>query len=105
MTFHTGRKSRNYRLKNGRRLISVVLVFAAALLALCAVTRTEVNAQDSAELLRIVVRPGDTLWDIAGEYGRGGQIDIRRFIHQIRKTNNLMTSDLTPGQVLYIPGK
>lgn len=105
MTFHTGRKSRNYRLKNGRRLISVVLVFAAALMFLCAVNRTEVNAQDSTGLLRIVVRPGDTLWDIAEEYNRDGQIDIRRFIHQIKKDNNLMTSGLTPGQVLYIPGK
>lgn len=102
----SGRMSRHYRLKNGKRLISVFLVFAAALLFLCAVTRTEVNAQGDTEALRIVVKPGDTLWNIAAKYnGDDGRVDIRRFIHQIKTENNLKTCALTPGQVLYIPGK
>lgn len=94
---------KRYRLKNGKRLISATLIFIAALMFLCTLAKTEVSAQDAADSIRVVVQPGDSLWIIAGEYNRDGRIDIRQFIYQIKKANGLLTSVLTPGQILVIP--
>jgi LysM repeat protein len=51
---------------------------------------------------KITVCSGDTLWTIASEnIGSGG--DIREFVYNIRKVNNLDSAIITPGQELLIP--
>lgn len=50
----------------------------------------------------ITVHTGDTLWDIAGEWG-GRDEDIREVILRIQKENNLTGSSLAVGQQLVIP--
>jgi len=98
-------KRKVYRLKDGKRLLSVVLIFVAALVFLCTLARTVVNAQTAAEPLRVIVQPGDSLWSIADAHNHDGQVDIRQYIYQIKEVNNLSTSSLEPGQVLIIPAK
>jgi nucleoid-associated protein YgaU len=49
-----------------------------------------------------VVKPGDTLWSIAGHYYGG---DLRRGVWDIEQRNDLGASVLlTPGQRLVVPG-
>lgn len=49
-----------------------------------------------------VVRPGDTLWEIArGMVGPEG--DPRPLVHDIREANGMATSDLEAGSRLLIP--
>ena len=50
----------------------------------------------------ITVHTGDTLWDIAAEWG-GRDEDIREVILRIQKENNLTGSNLAVGQQLVIP--
>jgi LysM repeat protein len=50
----------------------------------------------------ITVHTGDTLWDIAAEWG-GRDEDVREVILRIQKENNLTGSDLAVGQQLVIP--
>ena len=50
----------------------------------------------------ITVHTGDTLWDIAAEWG-GRDEDIREVILRIQKENNLTGSNLSVGQQLVIP--
>ena len=50
----------------------------------------------------ITVHTGDTLWDIAAEWG-GRDEDIREVILRIQKENKLSGSDLAVGQRLVIP--
>ena len=50
----------------------------------------------------ITVHTGDTLWDIAAEWG-GRDEDVREVILRIQKENNLTGSDLAVGQQLIIP--
>ena len=50
----------------------------------------------------ITVHTGDTLWDIAAEWG-GRDDDIREVILRIQKENNLTGSNLSVGQQLVIP--
>ena len=50
----------------------------------------------------ITIHTGDTLWDIAAEWG-GRDEDIREVILRIQKENNLTGSNLAVGQQLVIP--
>lgn len=49
-----------------------------------------------------VVRPGDTLWEIASTHVGDGE-DVRFVVEAIRERSGLTTSDLQVGQVLLIP--
>ncbi len=52
--------------------------------------------------LEYIVKPGDTLWDIAKEHSAGKR-DIRRYIYDIMQKNGMEHPDIMPGQVLVIP--
>lgn len=49
----------------------------------------------------VVVRRGDTLWDIARRVNPG--TDPRKTIYEIKKLNQLDSVNLQPGQILLIP--
>lgn len=49
----------------------------------------------------ITVDSGDTLWGVASEVD--SDQEIRVLISQIAELNDLDTSELQPGQVLYVP--
>jgi nucleoid-associated protein YgaU len=46
------------------------------------------------------VRPGDTLWSIAGAHYGG---DPRQAVWRLRRENGLSGSEIRPGQVLRLP--
>jgi len=48
----------------------------------------------------VTVRPGDTLWSIAGEVAPGR--DPRQVVQRLREVNHLSTVALTPGQTLKV---
>lgn len=50
----------------------------------------------------VVVRPGDTLWEIASGVA-GPDEDLRRVIYRIQEENGLESAMLRPGQVLRLP--
>jgi len=49
----------------------------------------------------ITIRSGDTLWDIAGEHKKDG--DIRSYIYEIKKINKMADGSIYEGDVLKIP--
>jgi hypothetical protein len=51
---------------------------------------------------RYVVRPGDTLWELATERFGG---DPREGVWEIRQRNELAGALLEPGTVLYLPAR
>lgn len=53
------------------------------------------------EYKSITVRQGDTLWNIAAQYR--GETEIREYIYQIKKLNNLDNATIYPGQKLDLP--
>lgn len=52
--------------------------------------------------IEIVVKKGDTLWQIAKEH-LPEDYDIRKMIHQIREVNNMEVADIYPGDLVKIP--
>lgn len=88
------------RCKNRKR-IGLFLVIAAMMTAFILTTGSAFSAGESADTIQIVVRQGDTLWDIAREH-TGGR-DLRRVVWEMRKMNELDDVFIQPGQVLLVP--
>lgn len=49
----------------------------------------------------VTVRIGDTLWSIAEEYSGAG--DVRSFVYELKKHNNLKSANLSVGQQILVP--
>ena len=75
---------------------SLVLLALAAVLALAAPRPSSGAGGEE----RYVVRPGDTLWELAADRFGG---DPRKGIWEIRERNDLAGALLVPGTVLYLP--
>lgn len=50
----------------------------------------------------VIVKTGDTLWDIASKYV-DAKTDIRMFIYDISVVNEIQNGQLIPGQEILIP--
>ena len=75
-----------------------VLALLAALAALVLVAARPSSGSGPEE--RYVVRPGDTLWELAAERYGG---DPREGVWRIRERNGLRGSSLPTGAILYLP--
>lgn len=86
--------------KNKARIIILIITLAIISVPLI------VKAQGTKEskYITVIVRSGDTLWDIASEY-TGNNKDVRETIYNIKKANNLDDVIIMPGQELIIPVK
>ncbi|MCM1494240.1 MAG: LysM peptidoglycan-binding domain-containing protein [Bacteroides sp.] len=65
------------------------------------------NAQTEHETTKyfttIEVKAGDTLWDIAQEYGTVGYADTEAYLDEIRSINHIIGDEITSGCYLTIP--
>lgn len=77
-------------------LCILAITAASAVLGL-----SNVKGMTAQQYIRIQVKPGDTLWCLAGEYMPN--TDIRKSINVISEINDTSASELYAGQVLKIP--
>ena len=93
---------RRYFLKNKRRFVFSVAAMVM-LLTLIFSTIIANSAYGCKERTYKVIRVcnGDTLWDIAEKYNKSD--DIRKYIYEIKKANNLFSSEIHAGEHLLIP--
>jgi nucleoid-associated protein YgaU len=90
------------RRRKGNRRIRIILGVLALTLLLGLAWNSLAMAQAEPPLVyKVVVKPGETLWSIAADYCQGE--DPRPLIYAIRKTNQLDSADIFPGQVIVIP--
>jgi len=54
------------------------------------------------EYKSVYIKEGDTLWNISKEY-LIGDMDIRQYIDEVIKYNNLESALIKPGQVILMP--
>lgn len=84
-------------------------IIAFAILVFVAITKVCINVVFGAtetsdaiiETEDYVVCDGDTLWSIATEYKQEKQ-DIREYVYQLRKLNNIDNCIIYPGQTIKI---
>lgn len=90
---------RRYVLKNKKRFFSIIIVLAVLLSSIflaSSVYGYEIKQYDT-----ITIESGDTLWEIAHRYNNGG--DVRKVILEIKKANNMKSSEIFAGEELIVP--
>ena len=86
--------------KKGKRCLLFVLI--AILLTVVTALSIGASASDEdREYISHIVQPEDTLWELAEEYGPEG--DIRKTIYDIKRLNQLDSSELIVGTRILIP--
>lgn len=66
------------------------------------VVKSSASGTMQTEFKQVVVKKGDTIWQIAKE-NKGSNSDMEEAIYKIRKINNLKNPHLHPGQMLNVP--
>ena len=96
--------SKKYRVKSKFRFtlfltvsILCVIIAGSTLLGL-----NNANASSMNQYYAVKVSVGDTLWDIAEEYGPEYQ-DVRKTVDEICQLNEMEASDLTVGEHILVP--
>lgn len=91
--------NRRYVLKNRKRFYIFIMTLAVifSFIALAAAA----NGADFDEYETVVVKRGDTLWDLAERYCNG--TDIRKYIDIVKSVNGLTESIIYEGDVLRMP--
>lgn len=84
------------------RCFLFILAIGLVIIFFCNVISVSAYAKDYNEMQQIVVRDGDTLWNIV-EAHCDYNGDIRSVIHEVKQINCLKSSEIFAGQVLYLP--
>jgi len=88
-------------LKIKKARLIFVLFTAIIILGLFITSFQRVSAANQDDFITIIVKDGDTLWNIAQKHTTGK--DIRKAIYEIEKLNNIKKSIIYTGQQLKIP--
>lgn len=88
------------RIQSFGLLVAAVSIAAVLLIMSHGFSKTLIPTE--VEYKEVVVRNGDTLWQIAAQH-RGADTDTRRMIDRIRDINDLSSAVVKPGQVLKVP--
>ncbi|MGM0445780.1 MAG: cell division suppressor protein YneA [Bacillota bacterium] len=88
--------------KSNKKLFAVITVIIVLTITL--ITLYTINGLTEKEVYykNIEIKNGQTLWKIV-EKEFGNDTNIRKYVYQIKKINNLENSNIRPGQVLKIP--
>lgn len=89
---------KRYVLRNKRGFFVFVLFILMSLTAVISATSTYGYQEPSYKI--ITVRRGDTLWNIAEDYNKRG--DIRKYIYDIMDLNNLEGCQIIEGMELKV---
>lgn len=86
------------------KLFKKILVLSILCVILIPLTSKALSPSSASKVSysKITVCSGDTLWTIASENIRNND-DIREFVYNIKKINNLNSAIINPGQELLIP--
>ncbi|MDP3387467.1 MAG: LysM peptidoglycan-binding domain-containing protein [Eubacteriales bacterium] len=88
----------NYKRFRSFVMVSAILAVLTASVLIYNITAFSVNCNT---FIEIPVRDGDTIWNIAREYGTSDS--IRQDVYTIMKLNNIEDGMIYPGQVIIVP--
>ena len=94
---------RSKRIKKYNRLVVNILFILSVLFILSLFTNFNL-ANKQIKTNEIIVQNEDTIWNLAKNACKDkDNINIQNVVIEIKKINNLTSSDIYVGQVLYIP--
>lgn len=90
------------KIVNKKRFINSIGMLAIIIFLIIILINTCTNKPEYTETYKtIYISENETLWSIAEEYKRSNQ-DIRDYIYEIRKLNNMESAAIYEGQELTI---
>ena len=95
---------KHYKIVSTPRFITFLVICALVIIyATAAVTgASDVQGLTEQKYTTVAVCEGDTLWDIAREYG-APETDVRDTIDEICNINSITASSLKPGDIILVP--
>jgi len=95
---------KSYKIKNKFRFITflTVVMLITAFSANALLGLGDAAGSDKVEYVSVKVEEGDTLWELAKEYGPSN-VDVRRLVYEVEKLNSIDASSLQSGMVIEIP--
>lgn len=92
-----------YKVVNYKRFRSFVMISAilAVLTASVLIYNITAFSLNNNTYMEIPVRDGDTIWNIAKQYGTSDS--IRHDVYRIMELNNIEDGMIYPGQVIIVP--
>ncbi|MDD2190130.1 MAG: LysM peptidoglycan-binding domain-containing protein [Eubacteriales bacterium] len=96
--------NKKYRIKSKIRF---TLFMTIAMLVIFSSVGTIIGVNNAESMTKtayseIIVQTGDTLWDLALEFGPDYK-DTREIVYEICMINNITAESIYPGQVILIP--
>lgn len=88
------------RIVNRKKFIRSMAILIFLLLALFNISVAKSNKEE-AEIIDYTISRGETLWSIAEE-NKAEKEDIRQYIYDIKKLNNMTDSAVYEGQIIQI---
>lgn len=88
------------RIANRKKFIRSMAILIFLLIGLFNISIANTDKKE-AEIIDYTITPGETLWSIAGEYTPNSK-DVRETIYEIKKLNNMTTSNIYAGQTIKI---
>ncbi|MDO4170645.1 MAG: LysM peptidoglycan-binding domain-containing protein [Lachnospiraceae bacterium] len=91
-----------------KRFVTICMISVLAIVLVTGMTvffRSDVSANNESVIQyeQVEIKSGDSLWSIAKEHYKEPCGDIRDYVDQIRKCNNLKSDEITEGYYLCIP--
>ena len=95
---------KKYRVESKTRFILFIISMILIIFGMVSfVLRPEYVSGSTEQIYEtVIVKTGDTLWDIASKYV-DAKTDIRMFIYDISVLNEIQNGQLIPGQEILIP--
>ena len=90
---------RKYRLSNRKRFFIFLFLLTTTILLISSFGAAAGNFEIKHDT--VTVMAGDTLWGIAQQHA--GNIDIRKYVYEMKKVNQLENAIIYAGQKLYLP--
>ena len=80
-------------------IIGLLIIFLFIILILSVGESKQLDSFEKSRWIYVTVKEGDTLWSISKSFV-DQTVDIRDYIHFIRKINDLNSADIYPGEIL-----
>jgi len=94
---------KRYRIVSRKKFISstALLLFISFCLLSIPFKLIQADGLQEKQYIEVVVKPGDTLWEIAKS--QNSNRDLRKAIFEIKESNCLTGNTIQPGQTILLP--
>lgn len=102
------KKMKNHNIKlDYITIFSTVLLLSILILLSVFIISNKADAQGNKSRIKLVktieIQEGDTLWNIASQYKSDEYSDIRVYINEIKKSNNIYSDEIYSGNYIIVP--